>query len=149
MWVIGSVLAETNVVVSVLVTLFPLTCVIHCTAAQGRIGVPSEDVPSTLSANVGEPTRAEVGSIEVIAGARRPVAGVVMVKVREFEGPVAVETETDAVPGYAISVGRIEAVTCVVLANVVTRGKPFQFTVVAPFTKFVPFTVSVIPFGWQ
>jgi hypothetical protein len=72
-----------------------------------------------------------------------------MVKVREFEGPVAVETETDAVPRDAVSVGRIEAVICVVLANVVTRGEPFQFTVVAPFIKFVPFTVSVIPFGWQ
>jgi len=72
-----------------------------------------------------------------------------MVKVREFEGPVAVETETDAVPRDAVSVGRIKAVICVVLANVVTRGEPFQFTVVAPFTKFVPFTVSVIPFGWQ
>jgi hypothetical protein len=87
-----------------------------------------------------------------MVGAGRKVAeviGVVMVKVREFEGPVAVETETDAVPKDAVSEGRIAAVTCVVLINVVTRGEPFQFTVVAPFIKFVRFTVSVIPFGWQ
>ena len=94
------------------------------------------------------PAGTEVVGSDVMVGAGRKVAeviGVVMVKVRGFEGPVAVETETDAVPEDAVSVGRIAAVTCVVLANVVTRGIPFQFTVVAPFTKFVPFTVRVIP----
>ena len=119
----------------------------HCTAEQG-----TNEPPVTTSVNVGVPAGTEVVGSDAIVGAGRLVArviGVVMVKDREFEGPVAVETETDAVPGDAVSVGRIAAVTCVELTNVVTRGIPFQFTVVAPFTKFVPFTVSVIPFGWQ
>ncbi len=42
-----------------------------------------------------------------------------------------------------MSAAEIVAVNCVALTNVVGRGDPFQFTIVAPLTKPVPFTVSV------
>jgi hypothetical protein len=51
-------------------------------------------------------------------------------------------TVTEAAPCVAISVAEMEAVTFVLLENVVVRGDPFQFTT-EPVTKFDPFTVSV------
>jgi len=107
----GSVFAGTNVVTRGVVTSFPFTCVTHCTTVHGRIGVPSDEVPSTLSVRVCEPAGAEVGNTEVRTGLRRLVIGVVMVKFTEFDVPEAVDTETCAVPGKAASWGKIDAVS--------------------------------------
>ena len=52
------------------------------------------------------------------------------------------KTVTEAVPAAAISEARIAAVNCVADPYVVVRFDPFQRTT-EPFTKFVPFTVSV------
>ena len=52
------------------------------------------------------------------------------------------KTVTEAVPTAAISEARIAAVNCVADPYVVVRFDPFQRTT-EPFTKFVPFTVSV------
>ena len=54
----------------------------------------------------------------------------------------AFTTVTEAVPGVAMSAAEMEAVTLVLLANVVVRADPFQFTT-EPKTKFEPFTVRV------
>ena len=51
-------------------------------------------------------------------------------------------TVTEAVPAMAMSAAEMEAVSLVLLANVVVRGDPFQSTT-EPATKFEPFTVSV------
>jgi hypothetical protein len=54
----------------------------------------------------------------------------------------AFTTVTEAVPGVAMSAAEMEAVTLVLLANVVVRADPFQSTT-EPKTKFEPFTVRV------
>ena len=51
-------------------------------------------------------------------------------------------TVTFAVPAVAISPAGIAAVSCVALTKVVVRALPFHRTV-EPFTKLLPFTVSV------
>ena len=79
---------------------------LNCTTEHGR-----RELPFTVSVNVGDPAATEVCEIEVMLGAGRLVAGVVMVKGMELEVPVALETETTAVPGNAVSVGRIVAVS--------------------------------------
>ena len=53
-------------------------------------------------------------------------------------------TVTCAEPTVAISLARIEAVSCVLLTNVVGRVEPFHCTVVLE-TKPVPVTVNVKP----
>jgi hypothetical protein len=68
-----------------------------------------------------------------------------MLKACEADGPVVgagFVTVTLAVPAAVISDARIAAVTCKLLTNVVVRLAPLNWTV-APFTKPVPFTVSV------
>ena len=136
------------------VTALPLT---HCATEQGRILLP---VSVTVSA--GLPTEAEVTDSVGAPGAARG-ACVVIVKGKLLEVPgealaAGLETETVAVPENAVSLAGIWAVSCVALTYVVGRGEPFQFTVEAPtatpftvelFTKFVPFTVSVIPVALQ
>jgi hypothetical protein len=66
------------------------------------------------------------------------------------DGIVELETVTAiAGAGKAVSVAEIAAVSCVALTKVVWRGEPFQFTT-SPFgTKFVPFTVRMMPAGLQ
>ena len=54
----------------------------------------------------------------------------------------AFTTVTEAVPAVAMSAAEMEAVTLVLLANVVVRADPFQSTT-EPETKFEPFTVRV------
>jgi hypothetical protein len=54
----------------------------------------------------------------------------------------AFTTVTEAVPGVAMSAAEMEAVSLVLLKNVVLRADPFQSTT-EPETKFEPFTVSV------
>lgn len=105
-------------------------------------------VPFTVSVNAGPPTAAFDGDSEVMAGAARFVVGVVMEKVAEFEVVVELDTVTAAVPEKAVSAAVIAAVSRVAFTNVVMRGEPFQFTT-SPFTKPVPFTVSVRPVGAQ
>ena len=136
------------------VTALPFT---HCATEQGRILLP---VSVTVCA--GLPTAAEVTDSVGAPGAASG-AGVVIVKGRLLEVPgealaAGLETETVAVPENAVSVAGICAVTCVALTYVVGRGEPFQFTMEPPtatpftvelFTKFVPFTVSVIPVALQ
>jgi hypothetical protein len=56
------------------------------------------------------------------------------------------DTVIDADPAEAISETGIAAVSCVALTNAVQRAEPFQSTT-EPLTKFVPFTVRVIPEG--
>jgi len=117
----------------------------HWTAEQGN-RVPT--VPFTVSVNAGPPTAALDGEREEMTGAGRLLVGVIIEKVAEFEVVVGLDTVTAAVPEKAMSAAVIAAVTCVEFTNVVARGDPFQFTT-SPFTKPVPFTVSVKPVGAQ
>ncbi len=52
-------------------------------------------------------------------------------------------TVTEAVPAVAMSAAVMEAVSFVLLKNVVVRADPFQSTTEPPETKFDPRTVSV------
>jgi hypothetical protein len=92
------------------------------------------------------------GKSDVMTGVGSGVVDGAMVKgedAEDSEGIVVLDTVIAAGPGKAVSVAEIAAVSCVALTNVVWRGEPFQFTV-SPFaTKFVPFTVSVMPAGLQ
>jgi hypothetical protein len=54
----------------------------------------------------------------------------------------AFTTVTEAIPAVPMSAAEMEAVTFVLLKNVVGRGAPFQFTTEL-LRKFEPFTVSV------
>jgi hypothetical protein len=76
--------------------------------------------------------------------------GAVMEKFKELEFTAdgRFDTEIAAGTSEAVSVGRIAAVSCIALTNVVGRGDPFQLTT-EPLTKFVPFTVRVKPAGLQ
>jgi hypothetical protein len=90
----------------------------NCTVEHGN-----NEEPFNVSVNVGEPAGTEVAvptggfmanklcEIEAILGVGRFVAGVVMVKDIEFDVPVGVETDTAAVPDFAVSVGKIVAVS--------------------------------------
>ena len=108
----------------------------------------TNELPVTLRVNVKEPAVTLVCDNEVMLGAGRFAAGVVVVKVTVFDVPHAFDTETRATPGSATSVAEIEAVSRAELPKVVGRGNPFQFTAES-FVKFEPFTVNVNPLGWQ
>jgi len=108
----------------------------------------TNELPVTLRVNVKEPAVTLVCDNEVMLGAGRFAAGVVVVKVTVFDVPDAFDTETRATPGSATSVAEIEAVSRAELPKVVGRGNPFQFTAES-FVKFEPFTVNVNPLGWQ
>jgi hypothetical protein len=108
----------------------------------------TNELPVTLRVNVGEPAVTLVCDNELMLGAGRFVAGVVVVKVTVFDVPAAFDAETRATPGNATSVAKIEAVSRAELPKVVWRGKPFQFTAES-FVKFEPFTVNVKPLAWQ
>jgi hypothetical protein len=71
-----------------------------------------------------------------------------MVKSAVFEGPVAFDTVTFAVPGNAASCGKMEAVSWPELTNTVARCEPLQFTT-DELSKFAPVTVSVNPVAPQ
>jgi hypothetical protein len=68
-----------------------------------------------------------------------------IVNVCAFDAPppgVAFTTVTEAVPGVAMSAAEMEALSFVLLENVVLRADPFQ-SITEPMTNFEPFTVSV------
>jgi len=97
-------------------------------------------VPLTVRVNPAPPTVAEFGESDVSVG-----ADAVTVNVNAFDvAPSGFTTVTCGVPAAAMSVLRIDAVSCVGLANVVVRFAPFQRTT-APLPKFVPFAVKVNP----
>lgn len=124
----------------------------HWTTEHGTKLPPLALLASTPSMNAGDPAATLGGKSDVITGLGSGVVDGAMVKGEDREdkdGIVELETVTVAGPGNAVSVAEIAAVSCVALTKVVWRGEPFQFTT-SPFgTKFVPFTVSVIPAGLQ
>jgi hypothetical protein len=106
-------------------------------------------VPVTVRGKAAVPAVARAGESEVMVGAGSEL-GAVMEKFKELEFTAdgRFDTEIAAGTSEAVSVGRIAAVSCVTLTNVVGRGDPFQLTT-EPLTKFVPFTVRVKPAGLQ
>jgi hypothetical protein len=110
----------------------------HCTTEHGK-----KFPPVTLSAMAAVPAVALAGKKEAIVGTGR-AAGAVREKLKGFERTEPLLTVTGCVPWNAASAEVSSAVSCVALTNVVARGEPFQLTT-EPFTKFVPFTVSVRP----
>ena len=98
--------------------------------------------PLTVSVKPEPPAVPLVGESELIDG-----RGLLIVKVDPPDVPppgVGLKTVTVAVPAVVISLARIDAVSCVLLTNVVVRLEPFHFTE-APETKLEPLTVSVKP----
>jgi hypothetical protein len=124
----------------------------HWTTEHGTKLPPLTLLASTPSMNAADPAATLDGRSVVITGVGSGVVDGAIVKGKDTEakdGIVELETVTVAGPGKAVSVAEIAAVSRVALTKVVWRGEPFQFTT-SPFgTKFVPFTVSVIPAGLQ
>ena len=138
---VGSWFAGTYVVTKGLFTVLPFTCVTHCATVHGRT------LPSIFIASVGEPFGMVICNGAVMLGGARS-AGFVMVKIAVFDGPVAFDTVTFALPGNAASCGKMDAVSWPELTNVVARCEPFQFTT-DELSKFAPVTVSVNPVAPQ
>ena len=100
-------------------------------------------VPFTVNVSAPEPAATPVGESEVTVGTGFVAA--VTLKFTEFDAPppgVGFVTITAGVPTVATSTGRIEAVSCVELTNVVPRVTPPKLSV-APLTKPVPLIVNV------
>ena len=124
----------------------------HWTTEHGTRLPPLALLASTPSMNALDPLATLGGKRVVIAGIGSGVVDGATVKGEDREdkaGIVALETVTVLGPGKAVSAAEIAAVSCVELTNAVCRGKPFQFTTSPVGTKFVPFTVRVIPAGLQ
>jgi hypothetical protein len=124
----------------------------HCTTEHGTRLPPLAPLASTPSMNAADPAGALEGRSVVMTGLGSGVADGATVKGEEADardGIVELETVTVAGPGKAVSVAEIAAVSCVALTKAVWRGEPFQFTTSPLGTKFVPFTVSVMPAGLQ
>jgi hypothetical protein len=107
--------AGTYIVGSVVVTLLLST---HWTTVQGRnvpwASVITRGVNGILSA--GLPAAAEFGAIELRMGVGSDaggvrVAGDTIVNGKVLDVPAELDTETVAVPGNAVSVGKIAAVS--------------------------------------
>ena len=91
---------------NIVVRLLPF----HWTTEHG-----AKPVPLAVSRNAAAPAVALAGESELIAGVGSGVVGVVIVKVRELELVVELDTEMVATPGKAVSVAEIAAVSCVAL----------------------------------
>src|SRR6266850_1973300 len=100
-------------------------------------------LPFTVSVNAGPPAVADVGLRLVVVGTGLVAA--VIVNVCAFDVPppgAGLNTVTSAVPGLAMSVSEIEALTCDDETNAVGRLELFHRTI-DPGMKLLPFTVSV------
>jgi hypothetical protein len=104
-------------------------------------------VPTTFRVNAPEPASAPEGDSDVVVG--KVSVAAVTEKLTEFDKADPLDTVMGTVTGLIASVNGMSAVTCVALTNEVGRCWPFQFTTEPPFTKFVPFTISVKPDGLQ
>ena len=120
---------------------------VHWTAEHGTNPLPITVRKNAPVEGCVVPTAALFGMSEEIVGDGSELATAI-VKVEGLEFVVELETVTPTGPGRAVSVAEIMAVSCVGLTNVVGRGNPFQFTT-SPSTKFVPFTVKVMPVALQ
>lgn len=124
----------------------------HWTTEHGAKLPPLALLASTPSMNAADLAATLGGKSVVIAGLGSAAVDGATVKGEETEdkdGIVELDTVMVAGPGKAVSVAEIAAVSWVALTKAVWRGEPFQFTT-SPFgTKFVPFTVRVMPAGLQ
>jgi hypothetical protein len=101
----------------------------------------TKPVPVRVNVKAAPPVVAEVGAIEVSAGAETAL----IVKDRFADVPppgAGLVTVTAAVPAVAISAAVIAAVSCVALTKVVVLAAPLNFTTDAD-TKPVPLTARV------
>jgi hypothetical protein len=96
------------------------------------------------------PAVAREGVSDVAVGAGSD-EGAVTEKLTAFETAEPFDTVIETDPWFTMSVYGTRAVSCVELTKVVlaASGELPQFTTEPPFTKFVPFTVSVKPAGLQ
>ena len=95
-------------------------------------------LPVTVSVNPGLPALAVDGEILINEG-----DGLLTVNESvPVDEPSGLTTPMESVPAEAMSLAGIEAVSCVLLTNVVVRFEPFTWTT-DPFTKFEPLAVSV------
>lgn len=116
-------------------------------------------LPVTIRVNCPDPAVVPAGAIDIAAGAGRIVAGAVTEKLMELERANPFDTVMGKDPWATASENGMMAVRygggfgiAIVdggRTNDVGRGEPFQFTTDPPFTKFVPFTISVNPAGLQ
>ena len=124
----------------------------HWTTEHGAKLPPPAPLASTPKRNAADPAATLDGKRALITGVGSGVLDGAMVKGEDREakeGVVVLDTVTLAGPGKAVSMAEIAAVSRVALTKVVWRGEPLQFTT-SPFaTKFVPFTVRVMPAGLQ
>lgn len=123
------------VLTNVVVRLLPF----HCTTEHG-----TKPLPVTFKVNAAAPAVALAGESDEAIGAGSNDPGAVTEKLTELEMTEPLDTVMAGVPCRTVSEIEIKAVSCVELTKVVGRGEPFQLTI-EPFTKFVPFTVSVKP----
>ncbi len=108
-------------------------------------------VPVTIKGRATVPAVAVAGEMDAIVGAGSDEAEIVKGKL--FERTPELDTSIFTVPAEAISEAGMVAVSCVELTNVVgsTEGSAgggfIAQSTTEPFTKFVPFTVTVTPEG--
>lgn len=110
-------------------------------------------LPVTMRLNAPDPTAALAGASNVAAGAGKFVVGAVTENGIELETAKPFDTVTGKDPWVTVNENGMTAVRYgggvgfvdvgAGWTNIVGRGEPFQFTTEPPFTKFVPFTISV------
>lgn len=132
-------------VVGNVVVLIPL---FHCTTEHGK-----KLLPERLTVSAAVPAVAWAGiSVPGAIDGNRSTPDAATEKILLFETSELLVTETMSVDGFAegkaASAGVSNAVSCIELTKVVTRGEPFQLTTEL-LTKFVPVTTSVTPEGLQ
>jgi energy-converting hydrogenase Eha subunit G len=125
------------------VTRVLLTKVVVRFAPFQRTTAPdTKPLPFTVRVKAAPPAAALLGDNEVSLACGGG-GGALAVKGRAFEAEApGLTTVTCAVPGVAMSLAGIAAVSPVLLTKVVVRFAPFQRTT-APDTKPLPFTVRV------
>jgi hypothetical protein len=166
----ASIAAVAAVVATVITVLLPGVTDVGLNVAEAPVGnpetvkvtvVPPGKVPSTGAveiANVVDPPAATLSDGVVLDTVKSTMLNVTAFEVspaiacaRAFapraspSSTVGLTTVTEAVPAAAMSLDGTAAVNCVALTYVVVSAVPFHCTTeaFAPFTKLVPFTVSV------